>query len=294
MGALMRLGKLGKQCAGIIVPCAAGGRGSTMSDIHPLRSSIPGAFEMRARSWAAAVHLGLSVLVSAAAAALVFGLWYPRPFLEISGGRELFLLIVAVDVVVGPLITFAVFDRRKLSRELTRDLAIVALLQLAALGYGLNTVFQARPVVLALEGERRLRVVRAIDLDQSALALAPAGLRELPWAGRLTIATRPPTAEESYEAVRLGLSGIDLGMRPGFWLPPSAAADAFRRAARSLALLRERHPGKAALIDEAVLATGRPEVQLGWLPLLARRSDWVALIDRSSGEVVGDAPLDGF
>ena len=46
-------------------------------------------------------------------ALLVFAVWYPYPYREISGGRDLFLLVVAVDVVLGPLITFAVFNRAK-------------------------------------------------------------------------------------------------------------------------------------------------------------------------------------
>ena len=75
------------------------------------------------------------------AAALVFGLWYPYPYREISGGRELFFIIVAVDVVMGPLLTFAVFNRKKPLKELKRDLGVIVLLQLAALGYGLWTVF---------------------------------------------------------------------------------------------------------------------------------------------------------
>ncbi|HSV68468.1 MAG TPA: TfpX/TfpZ family type IV pilin accessory protein [Methylibium sp.] len=254
----------------------------------------PVGFDLPSRLKAAGVHLGLSALVAALAALLVFGLWYPEPFRQISGGRELFTLIVAVDVVVGPLITFAVFDRRKPWRELRRDLAVVALLQLAALGYGMQVVFQARPVVLALEAGERLRVVRAIDLVSANLAKAPTALRALPWTGRLTVATREPTAAERFDAVQLGLAGIDLGMRPEFWLPPENTADAPRRAARPLADLRKRHPAQAGELERSVAATGRVEAQLGYLPLLARRADWVALIDLSSGEVVGHAPIDGF
>ena len=77
-----------------------------------------------------------SLLTICFAALLVFGIWYPYPYREISGGRELFLLVITVDVILGPLITLAVFNRKKPRSELRRDLAIVALLQLGALGYG--------------------------------------------------------------------------------------------------------------------------------------------------------------
>jgi len=250
-------------------------------------------FAWAERLRAAGIHLGLSLAVALLAAGLVFGLWYPMPFREISGGRELFLLIVAVDVVIGPVITLAVFDRRKPWRELRRDLAVVGLLQLAALGYGLHTVFEARPVVLALEGSR-LRVVRAIDLPPEQLAKAPPELRELPLWGHRTVAARSLKVEEVFESVQLGLAGVDLGMRPDFWLPESATADEIRRAAKPLDELRKRYPARAAELDQAVQATGRPAGQLRYLPLLSRRTDFVALIDAGSAEVVGHAPFDGF
>ena len=68
---------------------------------------------MRDRLQAFGIHFLLSLLVAALAALLVFGLWFPYPYREISGGRELFLLIVGVDIVIGPLITLAIFNRSK-------------------------------------------------------------------------------------------------------------------------------------------------------------------------------------
>src|SRR5918993_3549413 len=108
-------------------------------------------FEWGARGRAAGIHFGISLAVALVAGLLVFALWYPYPYREISGGRDLFLLVVAVDVVLGPLITFAIFNRAKGWPHLRRDLAVVALLQLAGLGYGLWTVHLARPVHLVFE-----------------------------------------------------------------------------------------------------------------------------------------------
>jgi len=59
-----------------------------------------------------------------------------------------------VDVILGPLITLTVFNRSKPRSELVRDLTVVGLIQLAALGYGLWTVFVARPVHLVFEYDR--------------------------------------------------------------------------------------------------------------------------------------------
>ena len=81
----------------------------------------------------------------------MFGWWYPYPYRELSGGRELFALVVAVDVVLGPLITLVIFNPAKTRRHLVMDFTVIGLLQVAALAYGLWTVFVARPVHLVFE-----------------------------------------------------------------------------------------------------------------------------------------------
>src|SRR4051812_9236072 len=89
---------------------------------------------------ASGIHLGVSLCVALCAALLVFAAWYPYPYREISGGRELFMIVTGVDVVLGPLITLTIFNPAKSRRELTLDLSVVAGIQIAALCYGLWTV----------------------------------------------------------------------------------------------------------------------------------------------------------
>jgi hypothetical protein len=101
------------------------------------------------------VHLGISPCHCGLAAWLVFAVWYPYPYREISGGRELFLMVVTVDVILGPLLTLAVFNMSKNPiKTLRLDLTVIGLFQLAALVYGLWTVFVVRPVHLAFEMDR--------------------------------------------------------------------------------------------------------------------------------------------
>ena len=100
------------------------------------------------------IHLAASAALAPLVAAVVFGLWFPGVYRQFSGGTELFILVVGVDLALGPLITLVIFDRRKPLAELRRDVAIVIVLQLAALVYGLHMVSISRPVVLALEEDR--------------------------------------------------------------------------------------------------------------------------------------------
>ena len=241
------------------------------------------------------IHLGGSTAVAALAAALVFTLWYPWPYLIVSGGTELFALVVAVDVALGPLVTFAIFDRRKAFTVLRRDLGVVVLLQLAALGYGLHTTFIARPVVLALEGNR-FRAVTALAVVESELPNAPPTLQTLSLNGpRAVRAVIPTEGDEKFDAIQLGLAGIDVGMRPKFW---RVWDDTGRRealaGAKPLADLLKHQPSRRADVDAALARTEQSVEAMVYLPLLARRTDWVVLLDARSGEIAGFAPLDGF
>jgi hypothetical protein len=250
----------------------------------------------RARSKAAGIHLLGSVCVAALAACLVFVLWYPSPYTAMAGGAGLFLLITGVDIVMGPLVTFAIFDRRRKPRtELHRDLVIVVLLQLAALGYGLYVMHTVRPVALALENSR-FRVVTAQEVLLDELPKAQPAYQQLPHTGPITVNTAlPANADEQFDAITRALAGHDIGTRPKFWRAWDDKARArAQTVAKPVESLRKHYTQRTAELDAALQRTGRAEAQLRYIPVLARYGDWVAFIDADSGDIVGFAPFDGF
>jgi hypothetical protein len=250
--------------------------------------------DWKTRLKAAAVHLCISLLIAGCAAWLVFGVWYPYPYREISGGRELFLLIVAVDVALGPLITFVVFNRTKPRKELVRDLALVGLIQLAGLGYGLWTVHEARPVHLVFEIDR-FRAVHAVDVPPELLSKTPEGVVALPVTGPSLLAVRPFASEqERMEATIAAVKGLHLGARPDLWQPYEQAVPRVLTAGRPVSELLDRFPGRAEDIQSAIGATGKPATQLVYLPLISRKSLWTVLLDARSAQVAGFVPLDSF
>lgn len=254
----------------------------------------PQAAAWRFRLRASLIHLAGSAAVATLAAALVFGVWYPPPFARLAGGLGLFTLLTSVDVVVGPLLTFAVFDRRKPMPVLRRDLAVLIVLQLAALGYGLHTMFIARPAVLALEGDR-LRVVAVHDVLVSELGRAQSPYDRLPITGPLRVRTASPTPEQKFDAIQLALGGYDVGTRPTFWRPWDETAHAqLRQAAKPIDTLYRRYAARAEELHAAVVRTGVPPERVGYVPVISRFDVAVALVDRGAGEIVGFAPFDGF
>ncbi len=251
-------------------------------------------FFWKDRFKAGGIHLGISLTIALLAAALVFGLWYPYPYREISGGRELFLIVVLVDVILGPLITLAVFNRAKPWSELRRDLASVALIQLSALGYGVWTVSVARPVHLVFEYDR-FRVVHAVDVPPELLAMTPRDINALPLTGPTWLSLRPfRDANEKVEATLVALGGISLSARPDLWQPYLAAKAEILQAAQPVAVLKTRFATQAPAIDAAVASTGRPAESLVYLPMVGRKSFWTVLLDPVTAEPLAFMPLDSF
>jgi len=250
------------------------------------------AFDLRRRARAAGIHLLVSLAVAGLAALLVFGLWYPGAYRNLSGGRELFLLITTVDVILGPMLTFVVFDMRKGWPHVRRDLAIIGCIQLGALVYGLHTVYVARPVAMVFEVDR-FRVVTASDVHEPDLPKARPQYQSMPLTGPFLLGTRSAEqGDERNEAIFLGIQGIDIGVRPNFWQPYEQSRAAVLKAARPISLLLMKYPERSESIRQRLADSGEQEQHTLFVPVLAR-GDWVALI-RADASIIDFENVDGF
>lgn len=247
---------------------------------------------LASRAAAAAVHLLVSLCVALLAGALVFGLWYPGDYRLLSGGRSLFFLVVTVDVILGPLLTFAVYNLEKGWPHLRRDLAIIAVIQLAGLTYGMHTVYVVRPVAMVFEVDR-FRVVTASDVYLPELPMAPAEYRSLPVTGPWLLSTRSSEAGDDHSrAIMLALEGFDIGQRPTFWRPYDEGRGAALARARPIELLLKKYPDRAAQFNTSLSEVLLPSSEARFLPLVAR-GDWVAVLD-AKGDIATVLPADGF
>jgi hypothetical protein len=246
---------------------------------------------------ASGIHLGLSLGIALLAALLVFGIWYPYPYRDISGGRELFLIVVTVDVILGPLITLAIFNRVKAWPVLRRDLVVVALVQLGALGYGLWTVFVARPVHMVFEYDR-FRVVHAIDIAPDQLPKAAPAFNTLPITGPTLLSLRPfKDSNEKFEMTVTALQGLTLAARPELWQAYAAGRVDMLKVARPVAELQLRVAKDAAAssaVKRALIDGGQAAQSWLWIPLAGRKSFWTVLLDAQTLQPTAYLPLDSF
>lgn len=239
------------------------------------------------------VHFAATAVLALLAAALIFLAWFPAPFHDMMGGTELFLLVVGCDIVLGPLISLVIYDSRKPRRELVLDYSIVAVLQLAALGYGIWVVSGARPVYVAWVGDR-YEAVAAADLADEDLAEArdPAFRRRPSWGPEL-VATRVPAAERE-DALFGALDGKDVHVRPRFYVAWDKELESLRRRAKPLDELIAKQPAAAPLVEAARKDLDVPADQLRWAPIRCRKGFWTVLVDLRSGKPVRYVPVDPY
>ena len=215
-------------------------------------------------------HLAVSALIASLCAALTFGLWYPYPYSELAGGRELFALLISVDVVIGPLLSLAVYNPKKLRIVLWRDLATIFMLQLGALSYGIYTMAQARPAWLAFERDS-FRVVAVPDIDATQLSQAPTDMSRLSWTGPRTIGVKllDGSDPEFLQSIELATQGIHPAFRPQRWVHYDVQREQVIRRSKPLSELKRRHREHSPMIDDAVRQSGLAETDLGYLPLIS-------------------------
>jgi len=231
---------------------------------------------------AASLHLGISALVAVISVTSMILVWYPPPLFQLLGGFELLLLIVGVDVTLGPLLTFVVFKSGK--KGLKFDLSVIAFLQLSALIYGASVVFVARPGYIVFVKDR-FELVRVADIEPSRLAEARIErFRRFPLGGPQFIGSVLPTdPRELQQLILSALSGgPDVSELPRYYADLEVVRNAMVQRAMPLDELKKLNPGALASIDLLPRELGRKESELGFLPLRIRRDFATVIVDRTA------------
>ena len=126
---------------------------------------------MKTRLKAFAIHFFISAIFVGIAMALTYGAWYRPPFAYIQNVTAIVLILAMVDLVMGPLMTFIVYNPAK--KSLRMDLTIIGLVQVSALLYGMSVLYQSRPVYAVYAGGR-FSTASASEFEQVELDKAPA------------------------------------------------------------------------------------------------------------------------
>jgi hypothetical protein len=237
---------------------------------------------------AAAIHLGISATIATLVFLAIYFLWYPGPLFDSAGGRDLFLLVLGVDVTVGPLVTCLIFKAGK--KGLVFDLWVIGILQSAFLAYGIWSVAESRPVYIAFVKDR-FELARASQIPDSVLA--EAGMNrylDLPWTGPRLVGVRFPTdPDEKFKLMLSGMGGVDIHCYPNYHQPYDAVRKDVAAHGAPLDKLTRFNKGLSTAALAAEL--GRPEADVRFLPLRAGKVDLTVLVDAKDGGILKIAAL---
>lgn len=240
---------------------------------------------------AAAIHLSISVIIGLLVLAVLFLAWYPQPYFDAAGGQHLIIVLLGVDLVLGPMLTLVLFKSGK--KGLIFDLWMIGIVQSAALFYGLFVIAESRPVFVVAAVDR-FTVVAAADLDPNDLAEGKkAEFRSLSWTGPRLIAARlPENASERSKLVFSSLRGKDIEAFPKYYLDYDEERSSLLKHARTIASLRKSHPESSQQLDRWFAEHQRSEKDIVWVPIVARRASLTMLMDAKTGEVIEPLPIE--
>lgn len=245
---------------------------------------------IESRWTAGGIHFAISAVIATVVSALMMMYWYPGPIFRATGGNELFFLVVGVDVVIGPLITLIIYNRKK--KELKFDLAVVAALQIGALAYGLWVVAQARPVFMAHNNDR-FELIAANALDEERLTKAPPNYQRLSIAGPVTVGTKlPANPDEQYKIMTRAIGGgDDIQYFPQYYVPLEESKDALRKYGKQLNELGQLNSSNKDAVDTLVSKYSKIAPNVRYFPLVAKREHMAVVVDVSSVKVLEIADL---
>jgi hypothetical protein len=241
---------------------------------------------------AASIHLALGITVLLAVAGLLAATWYPPEFLAAAGGLGLIGILAGVDACVGPLLTLVVFKAGKAGLKF--DLTVIAVLQIVAMGYGLHTIYRARPVY-AVFTKDRFELVSAFEIPQRNLDRASREeYRTLPRMGPQIVAANPPEDPQERESILFSAlsGGLDLQHFPKFYAPYAAAKSTVVQKGRPLDALLGRDEKTRKTLTASLENANLQAAQVKFLPLRAQKKDLTVLIDGASGEVLDIVDVD--
>lgn len=225
-------------------------------------------------------HLSISAVVAFIVVGLIFFIWYPTPLATAVGVTELFFMMLVIDVIIGPMLGILIYKEAK--KTLKFDLSIIIALQIAALGYGVYSIEQGRPVWLAYNVDR-FEMIRKNEIITEHLDQALTQFQHTSWFKPQYVAIQFAQDKKQREEDMFAevLAGISLAQKPERYVDFAQAKASIKQQAQPLALLKDFNDPN---VVKMVLAQ-YPQAT-AFLPLKANAVDMTVLVNKENGTVI--------
>jgi len=232
----------------------------------------------------------LHLLSSATVLTLILGClyfgWYRWPGWYLTDVTKVVVVMICVDVVLGPTLTLIIANQKKSRRELTRDIGIIVAVQLCALTYGSVSLWSGRPLYYAFS-ENVLQLVQAYDIDANEAKL---GRKQNPsfaphWYSlpRWIWAPLPQDPDERAKIVTAALSGGgDVISLPKYFKRWEDGLPSLRSQLKKVDDVAYFAKNEKKILKDKMKAAGIADDQLNSIPLTGRGPSVLAVMDPAS------------
>jgi len=246
---------------------------------------------MKFRLKAFSLHLlGSATTLTLILGTLYFG-WYRWPGLHLADATAVVVVLVGVDVVLGPLMTFIIASKSKARRVLARDIGIIVAVQICALVYGSTSLWNGRPLYYAFS-VNELQMVQAYDIDSQEAELGRQQNGELAphWYStpRWIWAPLPADPEEAGKIVSGTIAGADdVTSMPRYFKRWEQGLTELRAQLKRVDDVAYFSRGEKAKLKKRLQAAGFAPDQLNTMPLTGRGKPLLAVFDLANLKIIG-------
>lgn len=241
---------------------------------------------MKFRLKVASIHLFISGIVALSGFYLVFGIWHPSPMQKAVGVTQIFLMLLAIDVIIGPLLSLIVASSKE-KKTLKFDLSVIAAVQLAAYLYGIHSIAVSRPVYLAFD-KLRFEVVQADSVVRVADKTILPEYQSNPLLYPQWVSVRPykDAAEQSQRTFLELQEGISPAMQADLYQPINEGWSGMLERKHGLEELKQYNSAEQVAKELAAY----PQAD-SFLPMKAPAVDMAVLLDSKHKQVLGIVDL---
>lgn len=233
---------------------------------------------------ASGLHLMLSTLVLTSVFGLIMWGWYPGFLYEANDAWQGSKVVVAADLVLGPLLTFLIFKRGK--KGLKLDLTVIALLQIVALGYGASVLYFCRPLAIVLMGGVYYSVSADVFANYKQFYVNSASAESVALCGFPCYLLEPNSAVRKSVMVE----GVSARVRQDLYQDYAShwASQVPALAIVDTSTLRKNLQAKLTRVQEQYAQDYAVKSEtLAWVPISGRDSEGYVCVGKADGRIYG-------
>jgi hypothetical protein len=200
--------------------------------------------------------------------------YLPLPLANAVGVTHIFLMLLAIDVILGPILGLLVYKEGK--KTLKFDLGVIITIQIVALCYGIYSIEQGRPAWLVFYADR-FELVRKNDLILDNIDQAQQKFQHVLWTKPQFVAIKSAkdVQQHNNDMFIEVLGGISLAQQPERYVDFVQAKSHLQQRAKTLRELNQYND-----VQQVDRILSKYPQATGFFPLKANAVDMTVLINK--------------